>query len=82
MLYGRGMQAEVRGGVTRQRPPGLLDQWYVWGKCQPQLCQHGIRLCYGPKLSAEVFDRATIQGVPFSTTKLRARRDLVRVLSS
>ena len=71
-LWKRYLQAEVCGGhhgVTKQRLPGLLDQWYVWGKRQPQLCQHGIRLCYGPKLSAEVFDRATIQGVPFSTTK-------------
>ncbi|DBA87959.1 TPA: hypothetical protein ACH3X1_004944 [Trebouxia sp. C0004] len=63
------LQAEVGGGVTKRRLPGLLDEWYDWGRCQPQLCQLAQQLCYGPKLSAEVFDRATIQGVPFSKDK-------------
>lgn len=73
-LWKRFMQAEVSGGVTKRRLVGLLDQWYVWGKCQPQLCQHAHLLCYGPKLTAEVFDRATIQGVPFSTTKTEGKK--------
>ncbi|DBA91470.1 TPA: hypothetical protein ACH3X1_003106 [Trebouxia sp. C0004] len=68
------MQAEVSGGVTKRRLVGLLDQWYVWGRLQPQLCQHAHRLCYGPKLTAEIFDIATIQEVPVSTTKTEGNK--------
>ena len=73
-LWNRFLQAEVSGSVSKQRLPGLLDQWYDWGKNQPQFCQHAHRLCYGPKLSAEVFDRATIEGVSFSTTKTEGKK--------
>ncbi|DBA98717.1 TPA: hypothetical protein ACH3X1_014490 [Trebouxia sp. C0004] len=73
-LWMNFLQAEVGGGVTKRRLPGLLDEWYDWGRCQPQLCQLAQQLCYGPKLSAEVFDRATIQGVPSSTTKTEGKK--------
>ena len=62
------MQAHVSGNVTKQRLPTLLDAWAEWGRCQSDLCQHAQRLCTGPRQTVEVFDRATIQGVSFSTT--------------
>ena len=72
-LWNSFAQAEVTGNVTKQQLPGLLADW---GKRQPQFCQHAQRLRYGPKLSAEVFDRAIIQGVTFSTPTPRAKRSL------
>ncbi|DBB03980.1 TPA: hypothetical protein ACH3X1_013047 [Trebouxia sp. C0004] len=61
-LWNRFVQAEVSGNVTKSRLPELLDSWLDWARQQPDLCdaQHS---CTGPRRPAEVFDRATIQGV-------------------
>ena len=53
---------------------GLLEEWYKWGQQQPDLCQQAKMLCFGPCQTAEVFDRSTIQGVPFSTTKTKGKK--------
>ncbi|KAL3134392.1 hypothetical protein ABBQ38_006453 [Trebouxia sp. C0009 RCD-2024] len=73
-LWTSFVQTEVSGSITRDRLPELLEQWYAWGKQQPTSCEQAQRLCYGPKLSVEVFDRATIQGVRFSTTKTEGKK--------
>lgn len=41
---------------------------------KPDLCQQARRLCSGPLKSAQVFDRATIQGIRFSTTKTVSKK--------
>ncbi len=73
-LWDRFMQAEVSGTATKQRLPGLLQEWHRWAKQQPDLCQQAKMLCLGPRRTVEVFDRATIQGVPFSTTKTEGKK--------
>ena len=73
-LWERYMQAEVSDNVTKQCLPELLGQWYTWGQQQPDLCQQARRLCSGPLKSAQVFDRATIQGIRFSTTKTEGKK--------
>ncbi|DBA90689.1 TPA: hypothetical protein ACH3X1_003906 [Trebouxia sp. C0004] len=80
------MQVEVSGSVTKQRLPELHGKWYERGKRQPDLCQQARQLCSGPLKSAQVFDRATIQGIRFSTTetegKKKARESVVLIITS
>ena len=73
-LWDRYKQAEVSGTATKQRLPGLLEEWHKWGQQQPDLCQQAKMLCSGPRRTAKVFDKATIQGVPFSTTKTEGKK--------
>ena len=73
-LWERYVEAFVSVSVTKQRLPQLLLQWYRWGQRQPDLCQQARRLCSGPKKTAQVFDRATIQGIRFSTTKTEGKK--------
>ncbi|DBA98603.1 TPA: hypothetical protein ACH3X1_014397 [Trebouxia sp. C0004] len=68
------MQVEISGSVRKQRLPVLLGKWYQWGQQQPDLFQQARQLCSGPLKSAQVFDRATIQGIRFSTTKTEGKK--------
>ena len=72
-------QTQVSGSITKKRLPDLLNDWYQWSKQQPDLCEAARVLCYGPKLTAQIYDRATIDGVAFATTGQKARRDLAIV---
>ncbi|DBB07211.1 TPA: hypothetical protein ACH3X1_011776 [Trebouxia sp. C0004] len=73
-LWERYMQVEVSGSVTKQRLSELLGKWYEWGKRQPDFCQQARQLCSGPLKSAQVSDRATLQGI-FSTTKTEGKKN-------
>ncbi|DBA78705.1 TPA: hypothetical protein ACH3X1_008618 [Trebouxia sp. C0004] len=63
-----------RSSVTKQRLPVLLRKWYAWGQRQPDLFRIARQLCSGPLKSGQVFDRATIQGIRFSTTKSEGKK--------
>ena len=75
-MYGdRACDADSRASGTYSYDADQLAlQRLGWGKCLPLLCQHAHWLCYGLNLSAEVFNRAIIQGVPFSTTKTGGKK--------
>lgn len=73
-LWSSFVQAEVSGNVTKQRLPSLLHDWFRWGSQQPQFCQHAQALCSGPRLSVEVYDRAVIQGVEFSSMQTEGKK--------
>ena len=73
-LWQRFMREEVSGSVTKQHLPVLLEQWYRWGQQVPEFCQQARQLCSGPLKTVEVFDRATIQGIRFSTTKTENKK--------
>ena len=45
------------------------------GKRQQDFCQQAHHLCSGPLKSARVFDKATIQGFRFSTTKTEGKKN-------
>ena len=74
-MWERYMQDEVSGSVTKQRLPELLGKSYEWGKQQQNFCQQAHHLCSGPPKSAQVFDRATVQGIRFSTTKSEGKKN-------
>lgn len=40
--------------------PDALDDWYDWALKQDDLTEEQQELCYGPQLSLEQYDRATI----------------------
>ena len=68
------MRAEVGDSPTKENLPELIEQWYEWGLQQPDLCQQARQLCSGPLKSVRVFDRATIEGIRFSTTKTEGKK--------
>jgi len=52
----------------------MLDRWAQWADQQEDLCHHARQMCYGPRLTTEVYDRAVIDGIAFSSMQTEGKK--------
>lgn len=59
-LWDKFLEDTDRAEPTKRQLPDALDAWYAWARQQADLSADEQSLCYGPELSVQEFDRATI----------------------
>ena len=69
-LWDKFLEETDRAQPTKRQLPDALDAWRAWALQQADLSEDEQTLCYGPGLSVQEFDRATIGNSTFACMRV------------